>query len=155
MPDRNPKVRRRLAAGKLRLRLCDLRNLGPRSVALLAGIGIHTPEELRRRGALETYLVLRRAGASRSLNMLWALVGALEPWPEGRDWREVAASDARLPLLLAVDEADAEAHPSERTIKTERASEKDASPPWVPGLPFEVSARRGPRHPVAKKKNRP
>jgi len=155
MPDRNPKVRRRLAAGKLRLRLCDLRNLGPRSVALLAGIGIHTPEELRRRGALETYLVLRRAGAIRSLNMLWALVGALEPWPEGRDWREVAASDARLPLLLAVDEADAEAHPSERTIKTERASEKDASPPWVPGLPFEVSARRGPRHPVAKKKNRP
>jgi hypothetical protein len=155
MPDRNPKVRRRLAAGKLRLRLCDLRNLGPRSVALLAGIDIHTPEELRRRGALQTYLVLRRSGAIRSLNLLWALVGALEPWPEGRDWREVAASDARLPLLLAVDEADAEARPSEHEIKAERASGIDAESPWVPGLPFEVSARRGPRHTVPKKKNRP
>lgn len=155
MPDRNPKVRRRLAAGKLRLRLCDLRNLGPRSVALLAGIGIHTPEALRQRGALETYLLLRRSGAIRSLNLLWALVGALEPWPEGRDWREVAASDARLPLLLAVDEADREVPRSEREIKAERASGIEAESPWVPGLPFEVSARRGLRHAAAKKKNRP
>ena len=101
MPDRNPKVRRRLAAGKLRLRLCDLRNLGPRSEKLLADIGIYTAEDLRRRGALEAYLELRRSGRVRSLNLLWALVGALEPWPEGRDWREVATSEARLPLLLA------------------------------------------------------
>ena len=35
MPERNPKVRRRLAAGKLRLRICDLRNLGPQAERML------------------------------------------------------------------------------------------------------------------------
>lgn len=152
MPDRNPKVRRRLAAGKLRLRLCDLRNLGPRSVALLAGIGIHTPEELRRRGALETYLALRRSGAIRSLNLLWALVGALEPWPEGRDWREVAASDARLPLLLAVDQTDAEAKGRPKEVNQ---GVEDEGEIWVPGMPFKAPSRRALRHATAKKKDRP
>jgi DNA transformation protein len=104
--ERNPKVRRRLAAGKLRLRICDLRNLGPKSEQVLASIGIHSAEELRRRGALDAFLALRRAGLGRSLNLLWALVGALEPWPEGRDWREVAVSEERLPLLLAVEMRD-------------------------------------------------
>lgn len=157
MPDRNPKVRRRLAAGKLRLRLCDLRNLGPRSVALLAGIGIHTPEELRRRGALEAYLALRRSGAVRSLNLLWALVGAVEPWPEGRDWREVAASDARVPLLLAIDERGEAPPHGPRELPDEDESVDaggEAELPWVPGMPFEASTRRASRGQSAKKKNR-
>lgn len=159
MPDRNPKVRRRLAAGKLRLRLCDLRNLGPRSVSLLAGIGIHTPEDLRRRGALEAYLDLRRAGAVRSLNLLWALVGAVEPWPEGRDWREVAASDARLPLLLAIDEQGVDFRSRERRDSDESSGEGDAADavegvsPWVPGMPFDSGPRDVARQ-SAKKKNR-
>ena len=106
MPERNAKVRRRLAAGKLHLRICDLRNLGPRSEDILATVGIRTAKELRERGALESYLALRRAGHSQSLNLLWALVGALEPWPEGRDWREVARSPARLPLMLEVEARD-------------------------------------------------
>ncbi|MFM8518664.1 MAG: TfoX/Sxy family DNA transformation protein, partial [Nevskiaceae bacterium] len=95
-----------MAAGKLQLRICDLRNLGPRAEALLATVGIRSSRQLRERGALEAYLALRRAGHSRSLNMLWALVGALEPWPEGRDWREVARSPARVPLMLAVEARD-------------------------------------------------
>jgi DNA transformation protein and related proteins len=78
MPERNAKVRRRLAAGKLRLRICDLRNLGPRAESLLASIGIRTVEALRERGALDAYLALRRAGRAKSLNLLWALVGALD-----------------------------------------------------------------------------
>ena len=84
---RNSKVRKRIAAGKLRLRLRDLRNLGPRSESLLARIGIHTPEQLRKRGALNAFLAMKRAGVTNSLNALWALIGALEPWPEGSDWR--------------------------------------------------------------------
>ena len=47
MTDRNSKVRRRIAAGKLRLRVRDLRNLGPRAEVLLAEIGIHSVEALR------------------------------------------------------------------------------------------------------------
>jgi len=104
---RNAKVRRRIAAGKLKLRIRDLRNLGPRSEELLARIGIRSADGLRRRGAVEAYLALRRVGATRSLNMLWAMAGALDPWPEGQDWRDVAAGDQRLPLLLAVDDPTA------------------------------------------------
>jgi hypothetical protein len=36
--------------------------------------------------------------------MLWALAGAIEPWPEGQHWREVARSGARLSLLLALED---------------------------------------------------
>ena len=123
MPERNPKVRRRLAAGKLRLRICDLRNLGPQAERMLAGVGIRSVEDLRRIGALEAYLAVRRSGQTRSFNLLWALLGALEPWPEGRNWREIAASEARLPLMLQV-------------AGSEEGSREE--PMWAPGLPFEA-----------------
>ena len=104
---RNAKVRQRLAAGKLRLRIRDLRNLGPRSEGLLAQIGVRSAEELRRRGAVRAYVELKKAGLMSSLNMLWALAGALEPWPEGTHWREIARGGARLSLLLAVEDLEA------------------------------------------------
>ncbi len=103
---RNSKVRARIAAGKLRLRIRDLRNLGAKSEQMLNEIGIYTAEELRRRGAVQAFSELRRAGGTTSLNMLWALAGALEPWPEGRHWREVARGDGRLSLLLALEDAE-------------------------------------------------
>ncbi len=101
---RNSKVRARIAAGKLRLRIRDLRNLGTRSERMLARIGVDSAEELRRRGAVRAFYELKRAGIASSLNMLWALAGALEPWPEGRHWREVARGDERLSLLLALED---------------------------------------------------
>jgi DNA transformation protein len=104
---RNVKVRQRLAAGKLRLRIRDLRNLGPRSEGLLAQIGIRNVEELRRRGAARVYVELKQAGLVSSLNMLWALAGALEPWPEGTHWRQIARGESRLSLLLAVEDLEA------------------------------------------------
>jgi DNA transformation protein and related proteins len=106
---RNSKVRARIAAGKLRLRIRDLRNLGIRSERMLQQIGIYTAEELRRRGAIRAFAELRYAGVTGSLNVLWALAGALEPWPEGRRWREVARGDQRLSLLLALEDYEAEA----------------------------------------------
>jgi len=106
---RNSKVRARIAAGKLRLRIRDLRNLGARSEHMLHEIGIYTADELRRRGPVRAFYELKRAGVSSSLNMLWALAGALEPWPEGRHWREVARGDERLSLLLALDVAEGKA----------------------------------------------
>src|SRR5258706_14046626 len=97
---RNSKVRQRIAAGKLKLRIRDLRNLGTRSEQILGVIGIRTADELRRQGAVRTYAELKRAGSKPSLNMLWALAGALEPWPEGTHWREIAHGQAPLSLLL-------------------------------------------------------
>lgn len=103
---RNSKVRQRIAAGKLRLRLRDLRNLGVRSEQMLAEAGIGSVEALRRLGAVPAYVRLRRAGAGPGLNMLWALAGALEPWPEGTHWREVARGEHRLALLLEVEDLE-------------------------------------------------
>lgn len=145
MPERNAKVRRRLAAGKLRLRIRDLRNLGPRAESLLADIGIHSVEALRARGALEAYLALRRAGNAKSLNLLWALVGALEPWPEGRDAREVADGPSRLALLMAVERSDAArdaVHAAVRGPRERRTAAVAATEVWVPGLPFASAPKR-------------
>jgi DNA transformation protein len=103
---RNSKVRQRIAAGKLKLRIRDLRNLGARSEQILGAIGIRTADELRRQGAVRTYAELKRSGAKPSLNMLWALAGALEPWPEGTHWREIAHGESRLSLLLAVEDLE-------------------------------------------------
>jgi DNA transformation protein len=159
MPDRNTKVRRRIAAGKLRMRIRDLRNLGPRAEQMLAEVGILTAEELRRRGALEAYLAVRRRGEPRgSLNLLWALVGALEPWPEGRDWREVASSEARLPLMLALEAREGARRQAleaagiapAQGVRADPAEEPEDSGAWVPGLPFEA-----PRRPAARKPGRP
>lgn len=103
---RNSKVRQRIAAGKLRLRIRDLRNLGVKTEDMLKQLGILTCEQLRRRGAVQTYVDLKRAGITSSLNALWALAGALDPWPEGTNWREIARGDARLSLLLAVEDLE-------------------------------------------------
>ena len=75
-----------------------LRNLGPRSREMLATVGIRTQAELAARGAVRAWDDLRRAGQPASLNLLWAMVGALE----GRDWREVARTD-RLDLLMQIE----------------------------------------------------
>jgi hypothetical protein len=106
---RNSKVRARIAAGKLRLRIRDLRNLGTRSEQMLSEIGVYTADELRRRGAVEAFFQLKRAGVASSLNVLWALAGAIEPWPEGRHWREVARGDERLSLLLSLEDRETSA----------------------------------------------
>ena len=104
---RNSKVRARIAAGKLRLRVRDLRNLGARTEQMLAQIGVHDALELRRRGAVRAFAQLRHAGGTSSLNIFWALAGALETWPEGRHWREVARGDERLSLLLSLEDYEA------------------------------------------------
>lgn len=162
MSERNAKVRKRLAAGKLRLRIRDLRNLGPRMEQMLEKVGIRDVAGLRERGALEAYLALRRAGVTRSLNALWALAGALEPWPEGRDWRDVAKSESRLALLLQVEgrertreavlaAAGQSAGRRARTAKTPsgaRQAGQDgeggvfAGEAWAPGLPFDEAPKR-------------
>jgi DNA transformation protein and related proteins len=103
---RNSKVRQRIAAGKLKLRVRDLRNLGVKSEQILAEIGIYTADELRRQGAVRTFAELKRAGQAPSLNLLWALAGALDPWPEGTHWREIARGESRLSLLLAIDDLE-------------------------------------------------
>lgn len=55
-----------------------LRNIGAKSAAWLRQVGIHTRQELVEHGAIDAFLRVKRAGFRPSLNLLYALIGALE-----------------------------------------------------------------------------
>jgi DNA transformation protein len=75
-----------------------LRNLGKHSQAMLAVAGIETEGQLRKKGAAAAFIAVKHAGCAPSLNLLWAIEGALTD----RDWKEVAKND-RLSLLTQVE----------------------------------------------------
>jgi DNA transformation protein len=54
-----------------------LRNIGPASSRWLAAVGIHTLADLRKVGVVNAYNLARAQGYNTSLNLLWALQGAL------------------------------------------------------------------------------
>ena len=54
-----------------------MRNLGPVSMEWLRTIGVETREELETLGAVEAYLRICDVGFKPSLNLLWALQGAV------------------------------------------------------------------------------
>jgi DNA transformation protein len=80
--------------------LADLLDLGPKSQQMLIGAGIPSLEVLQQLGAVRAYLQVKASGAPASLNLLWALEGALC----GLHWREVAR-EHRTSLLLALEVA--------------------------------------------------
>ncbi|TWG89798.1 TfoX/Sxy family transcriptional regulator of competence genes [Luteimonas sp. J16] len=79
-----------------------MRNIGPKSAAWLRQVGLHTEADLVAAGAVEAFMRVRRAGFKPSLNMLYALEGALRDchWqevPEARRAELVAAVEAATP----------------------------------------------------------
>ena len=58
--------------------LITLRNLGKTSVQWLRATGIHTAEELRRRGPVAAYCAVRARGFRASRSLLFAIAGALQ-----------------------------------------------------------------------------
>ena len=80
--------------------LRDLRNLVPASEKMLFQAGIETEAQLKEMGSVAAYCVVVRYAMSKpSLNLLWAIEGALTE----RDWKEIAHSE-RTSLLIAVDD---------------------------------------------------
>ena len=77
----------------------SLRGLGPQSRAWLAGIGITTAEHVAAQDPFEVYARIKAAQPRASLNLLYALIGAVE----GRDWREVARQD-RTGILMRLQD---------------------------------------------------
>ncbi len=77
-----------------------LRNIGPKSAAWLRQVGLRTEDDLRAIGALDAFIRVKRAGFKPSLNLLYALEGAL------RDchWQDIPA-ERRSELLIAADAA--------------------------------------------------
>lgn len=86
-----------------RASLMELPNLGPRSVDALAAVRITSLFRLRHLGAVRAFLRVRARQPNVSLNLLWALEGALT----GRRWQEVARTD-RASLLMALEDAQRE-----------------------------------------------
>ena len=78
--------------------IADLPNLGPKSRDIMASVGVTSLAQLRRLGSVAAYALAKNSGANVSLNLLWALEGALS----GQHWREVARLQ-RTSLLLALD----------------------------------------------------
>ncbi len=81
-----------------------LRNVGPKSAAWLRQVGVRTQEDLERLGALDAYIRVKRAGFRPSLNLLYALEGALlgchwQDLPEDRRNQLVAEAETASALL--------------------------------------------------------
>lgn len=74
-------------------------NLGPKSAALLARIGITSLDQIRKAGAVAVYRQARAVEPRVSLNLLWALEGAVSGLP----W-QVVAREHRTSLLLALED---------------------------------------------------
>lgn len=81
-----------------------LPNLGPKSKDMLAAVQIKTLGQLRKLGAVAAYTKVKQKHARASLNLLWALEGALSGLP----W-QVVAREHRTSLLLALEQQQAAA----------------------------------------------
>ena len=83
-----------------------MRNIGPKSAAWLRQVGLRTPEDIAAVGTVEAFMRVKRAGFKPTLNLLYAIEGALQDchWQEITDERRnelVAAAGeevAKLPL---------------------------------------------------------
>ena len=78
--------------------LARLPNLGPKSAQFLQDAGITSHAQLQRLGAVRAYAIVKQVHPRASLNLLWALEGALS----GLHWR-VVAKEHRTSLLMALD----------------------------------------------------
>jgi DNA transformation protein len=78
--------------------ISDLPNLGPKSQKMLERAGLVSMDQLRALGSVATFVRVKRAGGKASLNLLWALEGALS----GLGW-QVVAREHRTSLLLALE----------------------------------------------------
>ena len=110
-----------------------IRNVGPKSAAWLRQVGVRTQDDLVRLGPVEAFMKVKRAGFRPSLNLLYALAGAIEDchWADLPDERKTA-------LVLAAESAEAanpiktrwqkQAERSERGNPTPPQSEDEAEP---------------------------
>gem|GEM_PF-2376190 len=88
------------------IEMTQLPNMGAKSAAMLASVGITTLAQLRQRGAVAAYLAVKRQHAAASLNLLYALVAALD----NVNWKAVQR-ERKLELMLAIE--DYERHTAE------------------------------------------
>jgi hypothetical protein len=81
-----------------------IRNVGPKSMAWLRQTGVRTIDDLKAVGALAAYVRIKRAGFRPSLNLLYALEGAIldchwQEIPEERRAALILSAEAEVALL--------------------------------------------------------
>ena len=79
-----------------------LKNVGPKSAAWLRQVGVRTQADLETLGSVAAFIKVKRAGFRPSLNLLYALEGALL----GCHWQQVPDA-RRSEMLLAAEAASA------------------------------------------------
>jgi DNA transformation protein and related proteins len=95
-----------------------MRNIGPKSAAWLRQVGLKTPEDLAEAGPLEAFMRVKRAGFKPSLNLLYALEGALCDchWQEVPDARRVQLVEAAEAAIAELP--DPRGRPAAGPVKT-------------------------------------
>ena len=81
-----------------------MRNIGPKSAAWLRQVGLRTLDEISQIGVVDAFMKVRRAGFKPSLNLLYALEGAVldchwQEVPDARRTELVGAAEAAIALL--------------------------------------------------------
>ena len=73
-----------------------LRNIGPKSAAWLRQVGLRSLQDIADAGPVDAFMKVRRAGFKPSLNLLYALEGALQDvhWQEVPDARRTELAQA-------------------------------------------------------------
>ena len=106
--------------------ILKMRNIGPKSSAWLRQVGLRTHEDIAAAGPVDAFMRVKRAGFRPSLNLLYALEGALADC----HWQEVP--EARRQVLVAEYEAAAALLPAPRgrpaagPVTTTQMQEEDA-----------------------------
>lgn len=109
-----------------------MRNIGPKSAAWLRQVGLHTRQDLADAGPVDAFMRVKRAGFKPSLNLLYALEGALHDC----HWQDVPGT-RRTELVSAAEAAIAElplprgrpaAGPVTTTIMIEDSDADDSAP---------------------------
>ena len=83
------------------LKLAELDNFGPVSAGWLNAVGVFTRADLAELGAIEAYRILKGHGYPATLNLVYAIEGALR----GRGWRDLPAAHKRELRAAAADVA--------------------------------------------------
>ena len=81
-----------------------LRNVGPKSAAWLRQVGLHSRGDLEAAGPVDAFMRVKRAGFRPSMNLLYALEGALldchwQEVPQARREQLVSEAEAAIALL--------------------------------------------------------
>jgi hypothetical protein len=128
-----------------------IRNVGPKSAAWLRQVGVRTQDDLNRLGPVEAFMKVKRAGFRPSLNLLYALAGAIEDC----HWADLP--DERKKALVAAVESNETANPiktrwqkqverSERGAPSAGAGSEEESAPASDGFLDDPDGGSEPTH---------